>query len=300
VLDGQEAFKVLDPHYHADLVLRERPKEEKGYLAGDGICEASCTRPVTERLADEAREGGTLSAKKGVVTEVFEDLGAATDRALRIILWRRGGGGHPDPIRYFGGFFWSLDGADWKPVDDTVRLEIGLGIPFLKWSDALATSAKQLIQDGQFEPLAHELLREAIALKVGSARSAIVLGVTAAEVGFKQAVVQLAPQTQWLLENLASPPLVKMLREYLPKLPRKYEVPGQQRVVPEALLKELEKSVTLRNEIVHGGRGDLKTSTVASVMQAVHDVLYLLDFYCGADWAIKNVSVETFKGLTET
>jgi hypothetical protein len=162
----------------------------------------------------------------------------------------------------------------------------------------LASSAKQLIQDGQFEPLAHELLREAVALKTGSARSAVVLAVTAAEVGFKQAVVKLAPQTQWLLETLASPPLVRMLREYLPTVPLKYHVPDQQQLMPKALLGELEKAVVLRNEIVHGGRGDLKTSTVASVMQAVHDLLYLLDFYCGADWAIQNVCVETFKGLT--
>jgi hypothetical protein len=46
-------------------------------------------------------------------------------------------------------------------------------------------------------------------------RSAIVLAVAAAEVGFKQFAVKIFPDTAWILEHLQSPPLTKMLDLFL-------------------------------------------------------------------------------------
>jgi hypothetical protein len=43
----------------------------------------------------------------------------------------------------------------------------------------------------------------------------MILAVAAAEVGFKQFIVQMQPETKWLVANLPSPPLDKMLAEFL-------------------------------------------------------------------------------------
>jgi len=295
---GGQDFELQDPKSDIRLVLRPTDSKSAGYVAGDGFAEASCIRQVPARLATEARESGVLSVKKGLVGETDRALSEFTRRALLAIRWRQGYGGQADPIRIFKGFFWSTDGSNWKLVADTLHAEFGALIFSLKWSDDLVTAIKQTIQDEKVEPLGHELLYEARALEFNSIRSAIVLAVTAAEVGFKQFAVDLVPGSKWLVENLPTPPLVRMLREFLPTLPIRRKLVDQQHLVPESLLAELEKAVQLRNDVVHGGKGNLKRSTVRSAVKAVRDLLYLLDVYAGDEWAHMNLSVETFTALT--
>jgi hypothetical protein len=154
-------FKMHDPHFNVDLVLRDRPNDEKGYVAGDGVCEATCTRSMP-RLETEVQESGLLSAKRGPVVGVFRELGGAIDRLLDVMRWRCGGG-RPNPIRFYYGLLWSVDGSNWALVEDTIHGEIRLGMPVKKWTDGIARSVEQLAKDGHKETLGHELQREAIA-----------------------------------------------------------------------------------------------------------------------------------------
>ena len=293
-------FEVDEPKSGIHLAVRERPKDavDPDYVVGDGIAEASCSRQISKRLEAEVRESGKLSFDKQLVRDVDSDLYGFTNRVLRIIRWRRGEVGHPDPIRLAQGPFWSLDKANWRAFSMTLHGEFGPMIASYKWIDIVEESIKQAVRDHLSEPLAYELLREAWTLHPSNLRSSIVLAVTAAEVGFKQFAIGLVPESKWLIENLASPPLVKMLRDFLPTLPIRRKLVDQHQLMSEFLLAELEKAVKLRNEIVHGGRGDLKRSSVGSAIKAVRDLLYLLDGYSGDEWAFRNISGETVKGLT--
>ncbi len=78
--------------------------------------------------------------------------------------------------------------------------------------------AEFLRSSQQVAPVGHELIREAWDLRVRSARGALVLGVAALEAGVKQFVQELVPDTSWLLENLPSPPMEKILKTYLPSI----------------------------------------------------------------------------------
>jgi hypothetical protein len=140
------------------------------------------------------------------------------------------------------------------------------------------------------EPLGHELLREAWTNRDTNLRSAIVLAVAAAEVGFKQFAMKVFPETGWILETLQAPPLLKML-ELFPWEKIKLAINGQAVTVPDSIKDELKKAITLRNEIVHGRSGSLTRDTTEEVLYSVRDLLYFLDALTDLKWwAFEHVS----------
>jgi hypothetical protein len=75
-------------------------------------------------------------------------------------------------------------------------------------------SLQELITSNIIAPLGHELFSEAWAQRMVNRRSSLVIGIAAAESGFKEFVGKLLPQANWLIQNIQSPPLVKMLVEF--------------------------------------------------------------------------------------
>jgi len=122
--------------------------------------------------------------------------------------------------------------------------------------------------------------------------------VAAAELAFKQYVAAVAPEAQWLVENVQSPPLVKMLDKYLPTLKARNEIRETKPKIPKALTKSLEALITSRNHIVHRRPERLPHRELRKRLLAVRDLLYLLDFYKGERWAWRNLNLETQTALT--
>ncbi|MBK9164220.1 MAG: hypothetical protein IPM21_09955 [Acidobacteria bacterium] len=141
-------------------------------------------------------------------------------RVAKVLRWRGNRKGHHNPIQSSRGFFWSFDKTDWRrmPNDAHVRISFDM-IPQL--DERLYFDIETMVAAGIDEPLAHTILREASNQIDKNPRSSLVLGIVAVEVGFKQLVGTLVPGAQWLVENVPSPPLTKMLTKYLPQLPAK-------------------------------------------------------------------------------
>lgn len=99
--------------------------------------------------------------------------------------------------------------------------------------------------------------------------------------------------------NLPAPDVVKILREGLPKLPVKLKFEGKTLAPPPEILEELKLGVTLRNTVTHAGRGRVSRDKVHSILCAVRDVLSLVDYYRGNEWALCRVSPETRQSLLE-
>jgi hypothetical protein len=59
-------------------------------------------------------------------------------------------------------------------------------------------------------PLGQELLREAWRNLFVHPRSALVIGMAAAETGLKALIVDLVPENSWLIQEVQSPPIVKL------------------------------------------------------------------------------------------
>ena len=72
------------------------------------------------------------------------------------------------------------------------------------------------------EPLAHKLIRESKELIFSNTRSAYVIGVTALEVSVKQFVSFKSPSTKWLLKEMQSPNIYKIMSEYFPEIEPKF------------------------------------------------------------------------------
>ena len=209
-------------------------------------------------------------------------------RAVCLMRWRRGNTGNHNPIRYTWLLHWSDDGQTWKGVPGHFTMEVDVGIPFTRMSDDLRASFTSLVKSGASEPLAHQLFHEAWNQRADSPRSSLLTGITAAEVGFKTFVSDLVPHAGWLAFNAPAPPLIQILTEYLPGLPVKQTF-GVSPFIPKELLDVMKKGINLRNKTAHAG-GDISRETLKEILVAVRDLLYLLDFYCGHDWAFNHVS----------
>src|SRR5437870_12488708 len=123
------------------------------------------------------------------------------------------------------------------------------------------------------------------------------MGIAAAETGVKHLISTLVPAAAWLVENTQSPPLVRMLKEYLPLLPTRVRINEKVLPPPKWLMDEIQKGVFLRNHIVHGHAIQLASDALREVLQAVHDLLYLFDLYAGHAWAVQHFSVRMQSSL---
>jgi hypothetical protein len=146
------------------------------------------------------------------------------------------------------------------------------------------------------EPVAHELFREAWTGIHGNLRSALVLGIAAAEVATKDMIGKLVPGSEWLVTNLPSPPLVQIVSDYIPQLNVKNSFDGKV-VWWDDLVPTLRKGVTLRNQVAHAGGPKLEFDTVESILLTVRDYLWLVDYYSGEEWALKHIRAEVQQKL---
>jgi len=145
---------------------------------------------------------------------------------------------------------------------------------------------------GDSEPLGHELFLEAWGLRRENPRSSLIIGLCAAEVGFKQCIGKLAPDAEWLANNLPSPPLDRMLSNYLPLLPAKLRIEGQILKPSGRLRSAIKKGNEARNRTVHAGSEPPKGEFLEELLLSIRDLLYLLDFYCGFEWALEYIRDE--------
>lgn len=156
-----------------------------------------------------------------------------------------------------------------------------------------------LVESGG-EPLYHELFREAWGQRKSNPRSAIIMSIAAAESGLKQCITHLVPQNSWLLRELQSPPIDKIMHHYFPTLPVKEKLDDRV-FIPQIIMKELKEGVDVRNKLVHTGfipakykkyNNDLEQKT-EELLLSVRDLLWLLDYYAGHQWALEQVREDT-------
>ena len=125
------------------------------------------------------------------------------------------------------------------------------------------------------------------------ARSALVIGVAAAEVGFKKLVGSLVPQAPWLLDEIQTPPLGTMLRKFLPTLPVKFRFQGKAIRPPNVLLNQLDEAIRRRNKLVHAGQPPPNRDELEKMLRTVNDFLWICDVYAGHGWAHEYISAAT-------
>jgi hypothetical protein len=225
------------------------------------------------------------------------ELSESIKRTAKIVRWRLAKRIPHLPTDHTRGLSWSINGRKWKkmPFDLSFKMNFDL-VPRLE-KEVLDDIRKLYGNDN--EPLGHEIFLEAWELRSTNPRSSLVIGIAAAEVGFKQFVSKLVPHAQWLADNSPSPPLVKMVTNYLPLLPAKLKIVNEVLTLPKSVRTVVQKGVELRNRTTHVGQAAPSEKELEEILLAIRDLLYLLDFYCGYKWAITNIRPDTLNELAK-
>jgi hypothetical protein len=187
---------------------------------------------------------------------------------------------------------WSVDGEKWLPMPGFTSVEL-MRDGTLDLTVPGVSRVATLLRNHQVEPLGHELFLESYHLKNSNRRSSVVVGVSALEVGLKQLISSAIPDSTWLLDNLPSPPVEKLLGEYLPMIPLPNAPAQLPREIPKRLRDMAKKAVTVRNQIAHRGAAAPEGESVREILDAVQDLLWLFDAYSGHHWAVRHLSVQT-------
>jgi len=161
----------------------------------------------------------------------------------------------------------------------------------IRWSTNHEDALRNLwVQETLVEPVAHEILREAMYLQESSPRSCLAMTATALEIGVKDHVGRAKPDTAWLLSKMPSPPVYRILRELLPVIHQ-----GNPIISDWSKLKPFwntcQKIAEDRNSLVHAGVAP-SPAMLTGYLFATNDVLYLLDILNGQEWARDFVSDE--------
>lgn len=222
------------------------------------------------------------------VRNSFSAIESKIDEALDLLVeyvrWREASTRFRRPFRVlFERCRWRVGDGSWclLPQDSHVEL---IDNSLLDIGPALIANLRKEIGEFRGEPLSHELWREAWALLDEGPRSALLMGVAAGEVGFKELIAELVPDAKWLALHMPSPPLATLVESYLPLLPVRQMFDGKIRQPTKPNMDELKKAVSRRNNAVHRGeivsRSDAKRALVL-----IRELLWLFDFYAGSDWA---------------
>jgi hypothetical protein len=228
------------------------------------------------------------------------ELADYAQRTVAVLRWRANVSGPHSPIRSLPfGWCWSVDGNFWHVAPSTTSV-----IALFRSSGDLAPEVvehvRELVASGVTEPLGHNMFREASDHLSSDPRSAIVVGMAAAELATKRCIAILVPDAEWLALHAPSPPLEQILTEYLPTLPARNRFDGVVKPPPADVLRAVKKGVTVRNQLVHAGNTRPTPEDAIEILRAVRDLLWLLDYYSGNKWALDYLRQETRQALNST
>jgi hypothetical protein len=231
------------------------------------------------------------------VDRIFEQLRTLSRSTVRIFNWRYGLYGPIDPFGRADAWL-SEDGSRWISYSllRSIHLRIDYTYKMVDSKEVQADDVVRFVEAGIEEPLGRQLLREAWSQVDTNPRSALVIGVAAAEIGLKGVIAALVPGTEWLMKEMPSPPVVKILKRFFPTLRVKAKrSDGGSIMPPSKIIKQMNKAVELRNDIIHAGDPAPNHEEVQLMMMAITDFLWMCDIYLGEHWASRHISHATIE-----
>jgi hypothetical protein len=233
-------------------------------------------------------------AVQALAKRVAADMSAEAVKVIKLLRWQQNIDGPHWPFSDHPPLYWRTSEGPFHIVPLESRGGKGRSPAGITWREEDEREFLSLWSSTDVsEPLGHELLREASELASTSPRSAILAASSAVEVGTKLHIARLAPDTEWLVSEMPSPPVHKMLRTYLPALHLSKGTTLDFWPKLKPLFNRIEDLGNRRNKLTHIGAMPLGVSEVYVFLEAVSDVLYILDVLDGHEWAKEHVSAET-------
>jgi hypothetical protein len=236
------------------------------------------------------------SALQSVCDEVAGELRSELERFFKLIRWQQEIDGPHGVFEWNRALYWKASPeGNYHAVGRRQQQWVGRSPAGIEWSQVDELEFRQLwARADAAEPLGHELLREARGSALSAPRSALLLAASALEAGVKMHIAKLAPETKWLMMETPAPPIFKMLRDYLPQLhtAKGIGLPEWSKLRP--LFREAEELAKRRNKLTHTGEmPEEVVLDMPNLLNAVSDLLYILDIVEGNDWARENIQSST-------
>lgn len=174
--------------------------------------------------------------------------------------------------------------TDWRVINNSdIRVKYGKdnAIP-INHAFSEDTLELSLAEDG--EPTGHELLREAKAISNVSVRASLIMGVASVEVRLKDLISARSPSSEWLIKSIPSPPITKIISNYLPELFDDYrnEILAFKKTKH---FKLIDKQIVNRNITSHTGAEVSQDIIIYELLDSVEQFLWFCDFLSGFEWA---------------
>jgi len=235
-----------------------------------------------------------------LINHAESDLTAQTDRFLKLLRWRQGIDA-PGEVVSHRTLYWKVGEGQYPivPPEGGPSKKITVhGMFGIRWDSGHSSDLQELWSvDDLAEPLGHTLVREAAALASESPRSSILIMTAALETAVKMHISHIAPDTAWLMQEIPSPPIFKVLRDYIPLIHRSRgeEIVFWDKVKP--FINKVQKLIELRNKVAHTGKIPENACPIQDYLELVSDMLYLLDVLEGHEWAKTLASHELRQAL---
>lgn len=290
------------------VILKERKRHDGNddFRRGNVVCTAIAVPGIQSEIKDELNaslEDGIVKLSKlkpttiKAVDEILHHMRAVYRSTLIMFNWTHGLDGPPDPSGLPHAFY-SADGNSWFEYSQVRRVSFNVeeATNLIYAKNVQIEQVVRKVEARVEEPLGRQLFREAWGHIGINPRSALVIGVAAAEVGLKRLIGTLIPSAEWLVQEVQAPPMRKILRDFLPTLPVKAKwADGSPIKLPAKVISEVVKAGELRNKVVHVGAMPPSRQELAIMLRAISDLLWICDVYLGEHWAMKHVSLETKK-----
>lgn len=313
----------LDLPGNPKIILRAANEEEKGDAKAEkAICISEITKNPSNKnmeifqLLSEGKLPKDMVDSKGIDPEIADDqgnlkggrypnldlfpdhfkqfvlatdklLGDIADKTVHVVRWRMGSRGEHGMLRGLQSEY-SLNGNSWFPVPRNLVATVE-GHSVLEASAVAVNEIGKLVSSGKTEPVAHNLWNEAWTQRSMNPRSAIVLGVSAAETAIKSYIAEVAPETEWLIRNLQSPPILRLYADYLRELVHEDSHFPYLELIDEERLALLKKGIQARNTVVHAGDYSLRARGLEDILVVIKDFLWIIDMLSGYSWAEEDV-----------
>lgn len=224
--------------------------------------------------------------------QIYAEMSEQLRSFIKTLRWVQNTAGGHRPFSSAGAF-WSLYDEEWNnfPSDLRASFKVLRGIELSQGARAKITA---IMAKRFYEPISHDLIREANELVAGTPRSALLVAFAALEAGIKGQLKKMIPDASILLDEMPSPPLLKMFQEILPSTIKAKGLSSGHFPLKGPAKDYLQKWVAQRNQVTHGTKHLVDADKVEEFIQFAKDILYLLDHVDGHDWALDHLESEVW------
>ncbi|WP_417726214.1 hypothetical protein [Roseovarius sp.] len=224
--------------------------------------------------------------------EIYDEISGQLSDFVKQLRWVQNTAGGHRPFSFVGAF-WSMDGEEWSPFPFEIQMKIRQPRP-IEASVAARVKMAVIVNDRAHEPISHDLMREAAELVGRTPRSALLVAFAALETGIKEQLKRMIPDASGLIDEMPSPPLLKIIQEILPSTIKAKGLSSGHFPLKKHAKNFLQKWVTQRNQVTHGTKNSVDADKVEEFIQFAKDILYLLDHVEGHDWALDHLGSEVW------